>query len=149
MIDCDTNKLIELATRFRAAIMKCDPKFLIITLKNFPNGACGDAALLLAKYLEDNECGKFDYVLGYRKGKSHAWLQRDSVIVDITADQFQDQDKPVIVTEDHTWHSQFNIENRHMADFTSYDKSTVNILLQTYKQILWAAQLPFKLTKPS
>ena len=136
MINCDVNKLIELATRFRAAIMKCDPKFLIITLRNFPNGACGDAALLLAKYLEDNNCGKFDYVLSYREGKSHAWLQRDSIIVDITANQFQDQIEPVIVTEDHSWHSQFNIKNKHIADFTIYDKSTVNILSQAYKQIL-------------
>jgi hypothetical protein len=40
-----------LATRFRNAIEACDPAGLPIGMQNFPLGACGDAALLLAKYL--------------------------------------------------------------------------------------------------
>jgi hypothetical protein len=96
--------------------MECDPESLIITLREFPRGSCGDATLLLAKYLEENKCGKFDYVCGEREEFSHAWLQRDRLIVDITADQFDDQNSPVIVTEDHDWHSQFTLSVKEKND---------------------------------
>ena len=50
MHENDIEKLFNLASTFRTAILECDPKSLYITLQDFPNGACGDAALLLAKY---------------------------------------------------------------------------------------------------
>ncbi len=126
----------KLATAFRAAIVKCDPKHLPNTLQNFPRGACGDAALLLAKYLKDNNCGDFLYVLGQRKNHSHAWLQSNDLIVDITADQFKDSTFQVIVTEDHSWHSGFNGKVQHKADICVYDQHTVGTLLNAYKRIV-------------
>lgn len=131
----DVNKLSELAAVFRAAIMACDPKSLPIALQGFPRGACGDAALLLAKYLQENGCGEFDYVEGEKEGRSHAWLQRGKVIIDITADQFEDQDTPVIVTQDHSWHSGFDGQVRHVAGFCIYDPRTVDMLGAAYKRI--------------
>ena len=136
MIDTDKDNLAELAARFRAAIIKADPATLpLVTLQNFPRGACGDAILLLAKYLQENKCGDFYYVLGEREDHSHAWLQRDSLIIDITADQFEDQKTPVIVTEDHSWHSLFNGEIQHIADFCLYDTYTVSEMIRTYSLI--------------
>ncbi len=137
MINTDKDNLTKLAARFRAAIIKSNPTTLsLITLQNFPHGACGDAALLLAKYLQENEHGDFDYVLGEREGCSHAWLQRESLIVDITADQFEDQEAAVIVTEDHTWHSLFNGEKQNIADFEIYNPHTVSEMRRTYAEIM-------------
>ena len=123
-IDKDISYLFELASIFRRAIIECDPVSFDVTLSNFPYGACGDASLLLAKYFENNKCGKFDYVLGNRDGWSHAWLQNGSIIIDITADQFDDQDLPVIVSRDHTWHLSFNGEIEYVADFNIFDCRT-------------------------
>lgn len=132
------DNLTKIAARFRAAIEKCDTTALpCIGLHNFPRGACGDAALLLAEYLQENKCGEFNYVLGERKGYSHAWLQRASLIVDITADQFEDQEAAIIVTEDHTWHSQFKGKVQNVADFRKYKPdSFVSEMERTYKAIL-------------
>jgi hypothetical protein len=136
MIDTDKDNLTKLVARFRSAIIKSNPATLsLITLQNFPHGACGDAALLLAKYLQEKEYGNFDYVLGEREGCSHAWLQRESLIIDITADQFDDQQAAVIVTVDHSWHSLFNGETQNIADFEIYDPYTVSELRRAYNAI--------------
>lgn len=136
-IDTYKDNLTKAAARFRVAIEKCNTATLsCIGLQNFPRGACGDAALLLAKYLQENEYGDFDYVLGEREGCSHAWLQRESLIIDITADQFEDQEATVIVTEDHWWHSLFNGEKQNIADFEIYDPHTVSEMRRTYAEIM-------------
>jgi hypothetical protein len=134
-IDRHVTELFQLATVFRRAIVQCDPKALGITLQHFPNGACGDASLLLAKYFEHHEHGQFDYVLGQRNGHSHAWLQQGDLIADITADQFEDQDRPVIVTRDHGWHRGFHGEVQGVADFERYDSYTVSVLRNSFRHI--------------
>jgi hypothetical protein len=93
--------ILGLAQRFRRAIerAKKSQPHIYITLSNFPHGACGDASLLLAKFLVNNGQAGFDYVLGRRQERSHAWLRRSRLIVDITADQFADFSEPVLWRE--------------------------------------------------
>lgn len=137
--NCDIDKLTVLATTFRTAIVKCDPKSLIITLHNFPRGACGDASLLLAKYLRENGCGEFQYVVGGRCGHSHAWLLKGDIIVDLTADQFKDQPEAVLVTRDHGWHNTFEFTEQREANYERYVNSTPHIyasLEASYKAII-------------
>jgi hypothetical protein len=134
--DKNLSELYRLATTFRSAITQCDPKTLYITLQGFPRGACGDAALLLAKYLENQGYGQFNYILGNRDGYSHAWIQQEDLIVDISADQFTDQDLPVIVSYDHTWHNSFHGEIEHVADFTIFDSFTKTNLSNSYDEIV-------------
>lgn len=124
------------ASRFREAIEKCDKRLLPITLKNFPKGSCGEATLLLAKYLSDKGYGEFNYILGMRDGKSHAWLEQNILIIDITATQFDDQNQEVIVTCISKWHKDFNGIYQHIADISSYDERTVNDLSCAYKNLL-------------
>lgn len=128
----EIKNLRDLSKRFRNAIEKCDPKSLPVTLQGFPYGACGDATLLLAKYLHENGCGQFDYVLGKRGDYSHVWLQRGDLIVDITADQFEDQNTPIIVTKDQSWYASFHGETLHIADFYLYDQAKVSELASAY-----------------
>lgn len=135
---CSESELSKLARVFRVAISACDRKELFSTLQEFPNGACGDASYLLAKYFEENGCGQFEYVVGEKRPNfhSHAWLEQDGVIIDITADQFEGINEPVLVTTDRSWHSQFEEEDRHIADFERYDASTVNNLRSSYNFVI-------------
>ncbi len=41
-------------------------------------------------------------------GRTHAWVTVNGIIVDITADQFDEE--PVIVTRQSAWHDQWNSE---------------------------------------
>lgn len=135
----DLGKLHILASRFREAIEACDPKHLTIGLEDFPRGSCGDASLLLGTYLREHGRGDFTYILAERREGdswfSHAWVEIDGVLVDITADQFPEIDERVIVCRDSAWHRRFEIEPRGVADFRVYDTRTVAFLGQAYLAI--------------
>lgn len=118
--------VLVLAQKFRSALerAKALEPHIYLTLREFPHGACGDASLLLAKFLENNGQIGFDYVLGQRQERSHAWLRRSRLIVDITADQFADFSEPVFVARSSSWHRGFRGEVLHPADFEIYDEYT-------------------------
>ncbi|GAW68676.1 hypothetical protein GPEL0_01f5115 [Geoanaerobacter pelophilus] len=128
--------LFQLAHRFREAILRSNPRTSrLATLREFPAGACGDASLLLAKYLQVNGCGRSHYMAGKRKGRTHAWLQLADFTIDITADQFEDQDAGVIVSADSLWHSSFEGKIQSVADFCLYDKRSAFELATAYEAI--------------
>lgn len=95
-------KVEKLARRMRSAIEALQPEKLPITMVAFPVGSCGDVSLLLGTYLKDSGIPDFEYVSGDRGSHndntwtSHAWLARGSLIVDITADQFEDAPGKII-----------------------------------------------------
>ena len=130
-----TEELSKLAHVFRQAIELCDRSQLPISFQSFPRGSCGDTCDLLAKWLEENGQTGFYYVCGWRQGGSHAWLERDGIILDITADQFVDMKQSVIVTDDPTWHETFGNLQRHYADFETYNSHTVAVLRMAYSHI--------------
>ena len=132
------SRIRELAAKFRFAILKVNPERLTITMRNFPVGSCGDASLLLAKFLQEKGYSGITYVCGWKNRQSHAWLEVDDVVIDITADQFRDDMEPVIVTQDRSWHSQFEEDFRHPADFDTYDAHTRASLCGAYLQIISA-----------
>jgi hypothetical protein len=131
------------AARFRQAIERCDPAHLTICMQRFPAGSCGDAAPLLGTYLAEQRLGTFMYVLGERdhdnvNGRhSHAWLEDDGLIIDITADQFPEINEKVIVTHRSDWHATFERpDTPHPADYRIYDPRTVASLAGAYGAIL-------------
>lgn len=126
----------DLVTEFRHAIEKCPRSSLPITFAHFPRGSCGDAALMVGKYLDVHGHGGFFYVVGFRNDQSHAWLQRRGLVVDITADQFEDQPNSVIVSTDSAWHRTFRKENEHPSDLDSYEPATKRILMAAYFQVV-------------
>jgi hypothetical protein len=131
----DADTIRQLATDFRQAIKRCPCGNLPIAFRDFPHGACGDATLLLAKYLEDSGHTGFVYVLGMRNGGSHAWLRRDRLVVDITADQFEDQNRSVIVEMESKWHELFDLDaedKQDPSDFEAYDQATAAMLRKAY-----------------
>jgi hypothetical protein len=136
----DLRPLHAACERFRAALTRCDPLTLPVTLQDFPAGACGDAALLLGRYLKDTGFGATDYLLGWRvtgdRRASHAWLQQGDLVIDITADQFPEIDRPVIVERGSAWHAQLEGETEHEGDYRVYDETTVAVLDIAYRRVL-------------
>lgn len=101
------NQLVEECTKFRAAIEECKYNIGIDWFKHFPLGCCQDTSLILAKYLHAKGFGISYVVSGWRGRKSHAWLELDGVIIDITADQFEEVSEKVIVTKKSKFHNSF------------------------------------------
>ena len=129
-------KITRLATLFRSAIEKSDRSNLVIGFKNFPRGSCGDACLLLGAYLIDAGVNPLIYVSAFRGEKSHAWLESDGLIIDITADQFDDCCQSVIVERESKWHRIFDRREENLADFREYDPHTVRQLSSAYDEIV-------------
>ncbi|WP_052707727.1 hypothetical protein [Streptomyces rubellomurinus] len=108
----------DLAQRFRSALETEATQLAarngaLIGLREFPIGACLDASLLLAEYLREHDQGSWRCLAGERlfrpaQPESHAWVERDGLVVDITADQFADSPGPAVwVTRNNAWHAQF------------------------------------------
>jgi hypothetical protein len=122
--------------KFRRTIENCDKNLLPASFHSFPTGSCGDASIILAHYLKEKGFGEFDYILGGRMGKSHNWLAQGEIIIDITADQFVDNNESVIVTINSEWHKDFKGEKSRIADINIFDEKEKNILLDAYNNIL-------------
>jgi len=127
--------LKELCSQFRNAIISYGIKNLPITFHEFPMGSCGDASLLVGKYLDEMGLGKFDYVSGQLGRQSHAWLEKDGIIVDITADQFDGAAEEIIVTDNNDFHKQFEEKSRrlYIDSFGNGDFVDIELLPAYYK----------------
>ena len=115
-------KVKELSTSFREAIENVDIGKLTVCdltvcdfFRDFPRGRCGDASELLAKYLLENGI-KAIYVSGVNGERTHAWLEYCDYIIDITADQFKENDTKVLVTKDKRFNDEFKEQNRYYPD---------------------------------
>lgn len=126
-MDAEIERLTRVALAMRRAIEAIRPADLPLPMSNFPAGACGDACLLLGTYLA--ECGQigFHYICGERGLRqdntwtSHAWLSREGLIIDITADQFADAPGGVIIQRNSEWHDGFECEDEPCpSDFRSW-----------------------------
>ena len=132
-----THELVRsVADAVRRAIESVPTRELPITFSSFPRGACGDTALVLGTYFEE-DCGLkgFEYVSGDRGSKaedtwsSHAWLEREGLVVDITADQFADAPSAVIVELASPWHANFRNVERSNANVHAWSGNTSTVLI--------------------
>lgn len=136
------SELSDLASRWRRAIERTT-RASFPGLAAFPQGACGDASLLLAEYLRDQACayddalyvaGEFESEKGF--GGGHAWLEWRGIIVDITSDQFDHGPRvPVFVAAVSSWHSAFLSVTRSPARIAHYDDRTRSTLMHWYRTI--------------
>jgi hypothetical protein len=133
----ESDEVIEAeAQRFRQAIVAALPLDDVV-LDHFPHGTCGDVAILLGEFFYRTWLGEWTYRSGIRDDHTHAWLERDGVTVDITADQFPDVDQAVIVTRASTWHDTFTpaAGDQHPALISSYDLRTQQRLRLLFSRI--------------
>jgi len=132
--------LTKVATRFRFLIEEADWSKLTIEFENFPVNSCGDVSILLAEYLIDSGYGTPIYVVGelveHPRVLSHAWIELDGVVADITADGFDPNAPRVIVTEKSVWHNQFSRFDEHLVAIDLYEDYTASRLRAAYKEII-------------
>lgn len=126
----------KLAVAFRQAIEKCRSELDYVPFRHFPHGSCGDTCDLLGKFFEQKGVGGWEYVSGRLAQQTHAWLEKDGWIVDITADQFSDAPAVVIVTSDRSWHDRFEVEFRRPYGSTGCSEDTAKQLEAAYDTIL-------------
>jgi hypothetical protein len=122
--DPDLGRVRDAATRFRRAFEQGGLEFHGVA--DFPLGACGTASDLLGQYLADSGLGEWTYRSGELpdSGNTHAWLERDGVLVDITADQFADVEDPVIVVQGSEWHERLTrMAGSYVAGVDHYDET--------------------------
>ena len=109
-------KLKKLATVMRAALVE-GRAGLHGNLTDFPNDCCDHAAIFLLLYLDNSGVDLTGFVrveadLSENPHDKHIWLEKDGVIIDISADQFADRFglkfDPVIVSRDSPWHASLN-----------------------------------------
>ncbi len=86
-------------------------------ISSFPKGWCGDASRYLKRRLHEQLGIDFIYHSGSMRPSestntyNHAWLERDNLIIDITADQFNFlgfTNDPITITTDRTFHDLFH-----------------------------------------
>ena len=82
----------------------------ITWFSDFPAGCCSDTSLILAEYLKRKGFGIATHVSGELDGHSHAWLELKGLIIDITADQFDEIDSAVIVEQESIYHQKYENE---------------------------------------
>lgn len=138
----DLTKIEDMANRMRTAIESIPPKERLERMRDFPKHEGGDAALLMGAYLIDMGFEGFVRVTGRRGAKErmnrapHHWLARESLVVDITADQFWDNPQPVIVADPSRWHRLFRLEDdTNDSDFRKWTGQGIDELHWMYARI--------------
>lgn len=150
-------RIQQLAEQFRQALEplpKSDFSWCVqFAVSEFPSGCCDDTSILLGEYLHQQGVTGFERICGtkhhgLRPESSHVWLQRDDLVVDITADQFNDETQEplaaVVVMQGSQWHQAFEeIENRGHARidaFPALSESAHAGLKAAYSRVLGAIQ---------
>ena len=119
--------------KIRIAFEQMDRTDLPVTFQNFPRGACGDTCDILAELLTELGYGNFQHVSGCREDNySHAWLEQDGVVIDITADQFDEISEPIYFGEMTKWYQQFEIQIKKKAGYSLLDRNSVEELSEVH-----------------
>lgn len=140
------------ATAIRQAFEQCqldgDQRYINTF---FPDGCCGVAASILGHHFLTLGLPQVRRVSGLRDdNQSHAWVEVENWIVDITADQFEDVSDRVIVTSDRTWHYQFHkLQEYDQAGFAGYnDEASHAYIYQSLLATSAFAALPTRCQEP-
>lgn len=77
--------------------------------------------------------GERQYPNDLTRRQSHAWLEQSGLIIDITADQFDEVGDSVLVTRNSVWHSSWTQTHRRVADFRAAGNVEVGTLERVYR----------------
>ncbi|MNE82602.1 hypothetical protein D3C80_1793370 [compost metagenome] len=83
-------------------------------MRGFPRGCCGVVSELLGDYLNAHFGLAIEYVCGEQDGASHAWLEHDGIVIDITGDQFDGRPSVFLSAKDN-WYLTWFESSRHVA----------------------------------
>jgi hypothetical protein len=122
--------------RIRLVFEWLDKSDMPVSFYDFPLGACGDTCQVLAEILAELGHGEFRYIEGEREdGKGHAWLEQGGMLIDITADQFDEVSEPVYLGPLNSWYQQFWVKNEHTAGFRELDAKAAAELSVVYSKV--------------
>lgn len=109
----------------------------------FPDGCCGDAANLVGLYLLQYHNVDSDYVCGCGLAgdpdQTHAWLHCDGYIIDITADQFNNDMYTLpstIISKDSAFHKNFDECNSYPFSVDSLNKKGIPEVLSKVMDVI-------------
>lgn len=107
-------------------------------IREFPKGQCGNISDIFSQYLIDLDIEPVFYVNGTYYGDnederwSHTWLEVDGIIIDLTADQFKLNNKPlqnntpVYVGLINDWYRLFDTEYGSYHEHNGLETSWIN-----------------------
>lgn len=87
------------------------------TMKAFPAGCCGITSVLLGDYLNSRFDLKIEMVSADRDPDTHAWLDYNGIVIDITADQFKDR-PAIYLDKPDSWYCTWSVDLRNIAQHT-------------------------------
>ena len=103
----------------------------------FPHDCCKSASWMLGHHLSNNGFENIQYANGHRSEESHGWLEIEGVIVDITADQFADEDRPVIVarSDESGFHAEMERQQRFPWKPSEVHAEKAQDIISHYKEV--------------
>ena len=127
-------RIYEVAAQVREILENTDKKDFPCTTSfnlcrgGFPNGCCGDTAYVLAIVLSNKLNLKEIKYVSSKKSQSwsHAWITYSDLVIDITADQFNEDGyflEPVIVSDTSRFHREFG---ENSEELISIDRISLN-----------------------
>ena len=135
-------ELREIAKKVRDAIIAASRVERHISFDDFPLGSCRHASLILGTYLEEHGFGNWELVSGEKRTvgeeyeSTHAWLMKGSIIIDITASQFEEIDEDVVCCNiDSPWHKQFVDIEYESSNFWCSDEGAHVPLSPLYRKV--------------
>ncbi len=111
-------RIFEEASKFRAALELVSAIPNNKEFRGFPMGVCLLSSVNLGVHLNTLNSGEYRLVVAKRGLHVHVWLMGEELIIDITADQFDDQESKVIVESVgcSTWHDLWVINEVRSID---------------------------------
>lgn len=136
----DREQLKVCCQRVREAIQQVYDNGTISWALQFPKGWCGLASRVLGAFLIYNfPDQKFEYVCGEsEKVGSHAWIEYHGIVLDVTADQFNDCKEPVIVEAYHNslLHQSFPIRSQRLCSEKDIENNEESIIWHQLWEIM-------------
>lgn len=138
-------QLETVANKVRIAISTVvkDSEYVGCELKKFPSGSCEVASVITGLYLQYLGIKSVVQSVGRRSipndinEENHVWLTiNKKYIVDITADQFDDCDKHVIVSESTIFHNTFDVYDTRPIDFSYLIRHSSDSYGDIYSKVL-------------
>lgn len=131
------NQLTDSCRVVRIAAQQISDEHKIPYFPPFPHGWCGCVSRVLGAWLTNSFPGnEFFYICGNQSG-SHAWIEYNGIILDITADQFDDSNDAIIVklSKESKFHQLFTIENKRLCHIEDVNYQEESIIYQRAKKV--------------
>ena len=135
----DIGKLNYECYSFKNAILKTDKNNLSIALKEFPHGSCGwcnDLLLYHFKMINFPNIQDIYYISASAYDVTHAWIEIDGIIIDLTLSQFHKKLKKIIFC-DKRLHRKFKINSRDKIIFSKIEDFLIpSTIEENYKNLV-------------